>query len=83
MSAGVTSCLPPVCAGPCRVRASVCACRSSSISISYSLPNSGQYARPALKEAVSLMKACMSLALCGLCSATERIHDPDLSVSEM
>lgn len=36
-----------------------------------------------LKEAVSSMKACMSLALCELCSAKERLHDPDLSVSEM
>lgn len=54
MSAGVTLCLPPACAVPCRVRASVCACRSSSISISYSLPNSGQYARPALKRSCQL-----------------------------
>lgn len=36
-----------------------------------------------LKEAVSSMKACMSLALCELCSAKERLYDPDLSVSEM
>lgn len=58
-------------------------CRSSSISVSYSLPNRGSVQGQHLKEAVSSMKACMSLAPRELCSAKERLHDPDLPVSVM
>lgn len=68
--------------GEC-VHESARVCRSSSISIFYSLPDRGSVQGQRLKEDVSPMKACMSLAQRELCSAKERLHDPDLPVSEM
>lgn len=83
MSAGVTSRLPPACAGPCWGRASMCAVGHPQFLSLIRCQIRGSLQGQHLKEAVSSMKACMSLALCELCSAKERLYDPDLSVSEM
>ncbi|TRY87907.1 hypothetical protein DNTS_003219 [Danionella cerebrum] len=77
MSVGVTLCSPPCLHRPVLESGRACVGHPQPLS---PLPCQiqGSMQGQQLKEAVSSMKACMLLALCELCSAKERLRDPDL-----